>query len=297
MAKRLPVRPGSAVCVDRLDAVRGVQVVVLAEAVEQHRGARPGGDAAHLGKVAAGDHLAVRRHQLDQPSVGVQQRLGRRVEVGVVVLDAGQHQGLGAVVEELRPAVEVGGVVLVALDHEAVAAAGAEADAEVAGHAADQEARLGAAVGEHPGGQRGGGGLAVGAGHHQRPAAGEEEAAQGLRHRVDRQPAALRLHRLGIVAAHRVAHHHQVRRRLEVGRVPAHPRYDAGVGEQRAHRRVERLVGAPHGVALLLQQASERRHAAPPDGDQVDGQLRRLGHRERRLRGARRPAADGSKAW
>ncbi len=86
----------------------------------------------------------------------------------MIVLGAGQQQGLGLVVEELGAAVEVGGVVLVALDDEAVAGAVVKAGGEVARSAADQVAGVPAAVGPDPGGHRRGRRLAVRPGDHQR---------------------------------------------------------------------------------------------------------------------------------
>lgn len=46
---------------------------------------------------------------------------------------------------------------------------------------------------------------------------------------------------------------------------------DAGLGQERAHGRVERAVGAPHAVTEVLEQAGQGSHAGPADGDEVDG--------------------------
>ena len=101
----------------------------------------------------------------------------------MVVLDRGEDQGLGTVVQELGAAVEVGGVVLVALDHEAGPGAAAKTDAEVDRHAADEEAGIAAALRPDPGRHGAGRGLAVRAGDHQRLPVGEEEARQRFGHR------------------------------------------------------------------------------------------------------------------
>ena len=162
----------------RLDPAQRMQVVAGLQAVEEGAAAGAGGQLAHLGGVAAGDQEAVRGEQREQPRVGVPERLRSRVEVGVVVLGAGQQQRLGLVVEELGAAVEVGGVVLVPLDDEAVAGAVVEARRQVLGRAADQVAGIAAAGGVDPGGHRGRRRLAVGAGDHQRAVVVEEEAGR-----------------------------------------------------------------------------------------------------------------------
>ena len=59
-----------------------------------------------------------RRQPLDQSEERPLQALEVRVQIDVVVLQAGQDDGLRPVVPELRSAIEVGGVVLVALDDE-----------------------------------------------------------------------------------------------------------------------------------------------------------------------------------
>jgi hypothetical protein len=202
------------------------------------------------------------------------QRLGAGVEVGVVVLDAGQQQRLRPVVEELGAAVEVGGVVLVPFDDEAGAGAGMEAARQVARHAADEVARIGAALRVDPGRDGRGRRLAMGPRHHQRAAALQEEAGEGLRHGEVGDLPPLHLHRLHVVAADGVADHHQVGPRLEVDRVVAHGRPDAGALEQRAHRRIERAVGAADAMALLLQQTGQRRHPGTTDRQKVNVESR-----------------------
>jgi hypothetical protein len=267
------VRPGDAhhaPCLGGDDRRQRPQVVGRLEPIEDHRAGRAGDERPHLRRVAAGDEEPVGRQQRDEALIGGGERLRRRVEIGVVVLDAGQDERLRLVVQELGAAVEVGGVVLVPFDDEARAGAAAEARREVARHAADQIAGIGAALAPHPRRHGGGRRLAVGAGDDERPAAGEEEARQGLRHRDERQPAALGLDRLRVVARHGVADDDQVGGRLEVLRIEADVRPHAAALEERAHRRVERPVGAAHAVPQLLQQAGQGRHARAADRDAVD---------------------------
>ncbi len=254
------------------------EVVVLPLAVEDDRTGSAPGERAHLGGVAAGDQAAIRRQESDQPGIGVGERRGGRIEIDVIVLDGGEDHGLRPVVQELGAAVEIGRVVLVALDDESPPRAAMEARAEIDRHAAHQEAGIPPAGGVDPGGHRRRRGLAVRPGDHQRRAVGEEEAGQRRGHRQALETEPFRFDRFGIVAAHGVAHHHEIRARRKMRRVETGPGDDAGLLEQVAHRRIERAVGAGDAMALGLQKAGERRHSGAADGDQVE-MKRALGQR------------------
>jgi hypothetical protein len=225
---------------------------------------------AHFLRVAAGDEQTAFGEQPDQLLVGLPERLGRWVEVRMVVLGAGQQERLGLVVEELGAAVEVRRVVLVPFDDEAVSFAILEARGEVLGRAADQVSGILSAEGVDPGRHRGRGRLAVRPRHHQGAVPGEEEAGEGLGHREHREPQPLGLHSLRVTAVHGVAHHHQIGRGGKVPHVEPHGGFDAGALQESAHRRIERAVGPADAVALLLQQTGERSHPCTPDRHAVD---------------------------
>jgi hypothetical protein len=250
-------------------------LVVVAEAVEEDATAGTSANRPHLGAVAVRHQESVGGQDAHQPAVGRQQILGPRVEIGVVVLDAGEDRRLRPVVKELRAAIEVGGVVLVPLDDEALTGADGETALEIPGHSADEKAGPLIAVVVDPGGHRGRRRLAVGAGDDERLPVGEEEAGQRLRHRQDLEPALASRGRLGIVATDGVADDDEIRRRLEVVRAVADLWGYAGLLEQGAHRRVERPVRASHAVPLLAQETGERRHPAAADRDQVNVERRR----------------------
>jgi hypothetical protein len=92
--------------------------------------------------------------------------------------------------------------------------------------------------------------------------------------------------RLGVAARHGIAHHHQIGPRLEMGGIEAHEGTDAGLLQERRHRRVEGAVRAPDLMAFILQKTGERRHASAANRDAVDVELavQEMG-RERRNRG------------
>jgi predicted alpha/beta hydrolase len=85
--------------------------------------------------------------------VGRDQTVVIGVEIGVIVLDAGEHECMRSVVEKLRTPVEIGGIVFVTLDDEALTPAGVEALAQIDRNTTDQIARIGPALGIDPGGQ------------------------------------------------------------------------------------------------------------------------------------------------
>ncbi len=145
-----------------------------------------------------------------------------------------------------------------------------KAAAEARWHPSDEESRVGPGAAVDRGGQGGGGGLAVSARHHQRPPVLEEEARQRLRHGDLVEAAVDGGGGDRVVARDGVTHHHQIRRRIEVGRVVAHQRLDARCRQQVAHGRIERRVAAAHPVAEILEQTGQRRHAGAADGDEED---------------------------
>ena len=124
------------------------------------------------------------RNQVDEAPERQPDRLQVGIDVGVVVLDVVDDGDVGQVLQELRGLVEERAVVLVPLDDELAAAADAVAAAEIVGDAADEHARIGAAVRQQPAGQRRGRRLAVRAGDDDGARAPEEVIADRLGQRA-----------------------------------------------------------------------------------------------------------------
>ncbi|MCY1438474.1 hypothetical protein D9M71_546760 [compost metagenome] len=123
---------------------------------------------------------------------------------------------------------------------------------------------------QHPGQHAAGGGLAVGAGRGKHPAALQHVVGQPLRAGyVGQALVQYMLHRR-VAARQRVADHHQVRRRLQVGGVVALHQLDALGFQLGAHRGIDVGVGAGHPMAELLGQHGQRAHEGAADAENVD---------------------------
>ena len=133
--------------------VVGPPVGALGEAEGFDAAVRLRSQRPRLFVVHADEEQAAPRDQVHEPPERKPDRLQVRIDVGVVVLDVVDDGDVGQVLQELRGLVEERAVVLVPLDHEFPPAAHAIAAAEVVGDAADEHARIGAAVGQQPAGQ------------------------------------------------------------------------------------------------------------------------------------------------
>ena len=128
----------------------------------------------------------------------------------MIELDVVDDGDVRQVFQELGGLVEEGAVVLVPFDHELAAAADAIAALEVLGDAADEHARIGAAVRQQPPGQRRRRRLAVRAGDDDRPRAPEEMVADRLGQRAVADLPVEHFLELGVAARDGVADDHQV---------------------------------------------------------------------------------------
>ncbi len=269
----------------RLDRAGRPDFIPLVEPVEDHPAARPRRQLADLRRIAAGDQQPAGGHDVDQASERREQCLRRGVEVGVVVLGAGEDQRVRPVVQELGAAVEIGRVVLVPLDDETLAGAVAEAGRQVLRRAADQIAGIRAAGRVYPGGHGRGRRLAMRPRHHQRPVVLQEEARQRLRHRDPLETEPFSLDRLGVVAMDGVADHHQVGPGLEVGRVVPDGRIDPSRLEKGGHGWVQGAVRATDTMALRLQKTGKRSHPRTADREAIDVELPEFHAGSSRLKG------------
>ena len=258
-------------------------VAALGQAERLRRAEGPGGRPAGVGALAVVDHPPAPRHQARQQLELPDDALEVGVDVGVVVLDAVDHQDGRPVVQELRPLVEVGGVVLVALDDEVGPRSEGVAGVEVERDPAHQERGIRPEIGQAPGQQRRGGGLAVGARHHHRRPARQEDQAQELRHGEIRDAGVQDGLQLRVAPGDGVAHHHEIGPLFQVCGVPALLHGDAQPGQEFAHGRIDAGVGAAHPAALRLQHAGERGHGSAADAEDVDGgvavDVQETGHR------------------
>jgi len=103
--------------------------------------------------VAPDNHPAVPRHQIHQALEGQLIDVEVGVDIGMVEFDVVDDRDVGQVLQELGRLVEVGAVVLIAFDDEVPALPHTVARsvfAEIQRHAADEHARVDAAVREHP---------------------------------------------------------------------------------------------------------------------------------------------------
>ncbi len=124
---------------------------------------------------------------MHEAAEGEHHRVEVGVDVRVIELDVVDHGDVGQVLQELGGLVEERAVVLVAFDDEVASLAEPIAGtvlAEIPGDAADQHARIDAAVRQQPAGQRRGRGLAVRAGDDDRPGAPEKVLANRLGQRA-----------------------------------------------------------------------------------------------------------------
>ena len=190
------------------------------------------------------------------------------IDVGVVELDRRQENRGGTVVQELRLLVEVRRIVLVTLDHEPAPRPDGEAPAEIARHAADEEARVATRSREDPGEHGRGGRLPVGAGDDQRTPAGEEHLLQRRGHRRHAEATNSCGLRLRIRPRDRVPAHDELHAVEAGGVVPRRDR-DAELGEQRARGWIDVLVRAGHGVTALAEETRERAHPDSAGRDQM----------------------------
>ncbi len=239
---------------------------------------RPPADAHHPAgrcRHGGGDHGVVRRghdrpRRVDpghQAGEGGDHRCKIGEDVAMVEFDVGDGGERRPVVEEFWGRVEIGGLVLVALDDQRCPGPGQPgALAEVPRDAADQEARTGAGDVVDPGQHRGGGRLAVGAGDDMGGMPGADHVpGDGRREGDHRRAAGGGGAEFGVPGRYGGAEHD----RVEPGPVGSGAEIvhgerqdrDGMRGEDVAHRRMRRVVGAADDVAELLEHHGEAGHA------------------------------------
>jgi len=113
---------------------------------------------------------------------------------------------------------------------------------------------------QNPGHHGGGGGLAVGAGHADYPASLQHMVSQPLgAGGIGQAPVEHIFHRR-IAPGHGVAHNHQIRRRVEMGRIIAFHQLDALLLQLGAHGGIDIGVGTADPVPLGLGQHRQTAH-------------------------------------
>ena len=196
-----------------------------------------------------------------------------RKDVGVVVLEVGEHRGAWPIPHELRALIEEGGVVLVGLDHEEGRGGGARRHAEVARHAADQETGIEPRMVQDPGEHRRGGALAVRPRDREHPLVHQHVLGEPLRTGGVGEPAVEhRLHHR-LAARHDVADDAEVRLVfVELRGVVALMQADAEVAQLVAHRRIDLGVAAGDDVAALARDLREAAHESAANAEDVEMQ-------------------------
>ena len=231
---------------------------------------RPLAERHRLGVVGAEKQQAAAGHQVHEALERHADRREVGIDIRVIELDVVDDGDVRQVFQELGGLVEECAVVLVPFDHELPAAADAIAALEVLGNAADEHARVGAAVRQQPPRQRRGRGLPVRAGDDDRPGAPEEMIADRLGQRAIPNLPVEDFLELDVATRDGIADDHQVDVGGDVRRVVALERGDALVAQEIAHRRIDVLVRAAHVDAAVLQQRRQRCHRRSANPNQVN---------------------------
>ena len=197
------------------------------------------------------------RDEVDESLEGQPDRSKVRVDIRVVVLDVVDDGDVGQVLEKLGGLVEEGAVVFVALDHELPSAADPVAALEVLGDAADEDARVRAAVRQQPPRQRRRRGLAVRPRNDDRPGAPEKVVADGLGQRTVSNLPIEHFLELGVAARDGVADDHEVDVGVDVFRrcSPARWRFPAAAGSRSS---ADRRSGPTRERRSLCSSAAPR---------------------------------------
>src|SRR5438128_883728 len=130
-----------------------------------------------MGTIRPDEQQAAARYQIDKAAEREHDCVDVAVDVRMVELDIVDDRHVRQILQELGRLIEKRAVILVSLDDELASAAEAVARtavAEVRRDAADEHARINAAMGQQPARNGAGGGLAVRAGNNNRSRAPEE---------------------------------------------------------------------------------------------------------------------------
>ncbi|MNO97135.1 hypothetical protein D3C76_888320 [compost metagenome] len=233
----------------------------------------PAAHLAHGGEVVVGlgeQYPAIARHGAHQVVELTLDGGEIREDVRVVELQVVHHQGARVVVDELGALVEEGAVILVRFDDEEGGSAQTSGNREVARHATDEEAGLQLGVLQHPGQHAGGGGLAMGARNGQHPAILQHMLQQPLGAGDVGQIAIQHILHARVATAHGVADHHQVRRRIELGRVITLGQLYALLLELGAHGGIDVGIRAGDSIAQLFCQHRQTTHEGAADPENVN---------------------------
>jgi hypothetical protein len=191
-------------------------------------------------------------------------------DVGVVVLEVGEHEGARPVMHELRTLVEESRVVFVGLDDEVLAAAETRRDAEVLRHPADEKTGREAGVLEDPCEHARRRRLAVRPCDGKHPPSREHVCGEPFRSRRIGQARIEHVLDRGIAARHDVTDDDTVRRRLEIGRRIAFEHRNAERFELRAHGRIHIAIRAAHAVTFGLGECGDATHERAAYAEYVD---------------------------
>ena len=183
-----------------------------------------------------------------------------RKDIRVIKFQIIENHGAGAVVNKLAALVKEGGVVFIRFHHKKRRLPQSRRHPEIAGHTANQVTGIQARIFQDPGQHGTGGGFAMGAGHRQHPAPGKHHFFQQLRPGGIRQATIQHRFHRRIPPTQGITHHHQVRRRLQLGRIVSLGESDTGRLQLITHGRINILVTAGDVVPLGLGQLRQRPH-------------------------------------
>src|SRR6266403_4105922 len=216
-----------------------------------------------------------------------------RIDVRVVELERHDDGLVRVVVQKFRGLVKECGIVFVALEDEFIAAAQAEAQAEVFGNTADKEIRAPPGVRQNPREHGGCRGLSVCSRYDERIVSGEEIFFKRLRKRTIGDFAVQHAFDFRITARQRIAEDDDIRRRIEIGfGEPIGPTNPKSL-EQRRSGGIDTSVRAGDAMAALGQHPRERRHGRASDSGKM--KMQRTSHG--RTAGSRISRWPSPEAW
>ncbi len=235
-----------------------------------HRSPATGGQ--HLRQIDIGlgvNHQAIAGHRTHHMVELFLDGLDVFENIGVVVFKIVEDQGPRQVMDKLGTLVEKGGIVFVRLDHKKRLFAQPRGDRKVLGNPANQVTGCQPRLLQYPGHHGGGGGFAVGAGHRNHPTPLQHVITQPLGAGGVGQPPVQHVFHRRIAPGQGIADDHQIRCRVQLGRIITFDQLNTLLLQLGAHRGVDVGIGAGHPVPLGLGQQGQTAHKGAADSQEV----------------------------
>ena len=169
----------------------------------------------------------------------------------MVKLDISHHGEAGKVVHEFRPFVEERRIVFIPLHHEVVSPLETVARLKVLSDPSDEEVRVQPRAAQSPSDHGGRCSLSVRPCDDNGYLVVQEKNLERLRKGGIGNLVIQNVFDLGISPGEGIAHHDQVRLRLQVGKIISLRNADSLLREEIAHRRVDRIIGSGNLIATV----------------------------------------------